>query len=55
MNQNNSKDMREKLLVALDLYWSGVLMMKKKIEREHPEMSKAKQAELLHAWIIKER
>ena len=51
MTETSSLEPSEKLRIALELYESGVAMMRETLKRENPEESEAQIEERLRRWI----
>ena len=45
------KELREKLLLTLDLFESGLALMRERLLREHPGLSEEALEERLIAWL----
>jgi hypothetical protein len=51
VTETSSLEPSEKLRIALELYESGVAMMRETLKRENPEESEAQIEERLRRWI----
>ncbi len=52
MNAPQKEELRQKLLLTLDLFAAGCEMMKKKLKRKYPHLSDEEITKLHDQWLI---